>query len=64
MKMLLLSSVLVLGLASCAHKAHNHENCGCGAAKAEKSACSGTECATKKGGCADCAKKEEAAAAK
>lgn len=56
MKMLLLSSVLVLGLVSCVHKSHNHENCGSCAAKAEKKECSGTECATKKGGCADCQK--------
>ncbi|WP_347358818.1 hypothetical protein [Bdellovibrio sp.] len=59
MKMLLLTSVLVFGLAACSHKAHKHENCGCGGAKAEKSECSGKECGMKKESCGDCKESSE-----
>lgn len=59
MKLLLLSSVLVLGLAGCSHKTHKHENCGCGGAKVEKQGGSGSECGMKKGGCSDCQEKTE-----
>lgn len=60
MKLLLLSSVLVLGLAACSHKAHKHENCGCGGAKVEKQGCSASECGMKKdSGCSGCQEKTE-----
>ncbi len=60
MKLLLLSSVLVLGLAACSHRAHKHEGCGgCGGAKMEKQDCKDKECGLKKDGCGDCQSKAE-----
>lgn len=62
MKMLLLSSVLVLGLTACSHKGHH--KCAGECSPAQKSACAEKECGLKKGNCADCQKKDEATTAK